>query len=137
MIAFGTKSVAEAALNVESLLRVPVAAKPAAPDPGAARASRSAATPAGDFIRDEVLKRVEPTVAVRMSQEELAVRVNDLVAEIANTGNLLLNQAEQHLVDDMIGLGPDRAAAARRHRRGHSGQRAARDLCRAPRQAGR
>ncbi len=111
MIAFGTKSVAEAALNVESLLRVPVAAKPAAPDPGAARASRSAATPAGDFIRDEVLKRVEPTVAVRMSQEELAVRVNDLVAEIANTGNLLLNQAEQHLlsasiVDDMIGLGP-------------------------------
>ncbi len=112
MIKFGTKS----------LLRTPEAAKPTiitqplpvpqrVPPFGSVDLPRSPTTPAADYIRDEVLKRVEPAVAVRMSQAELTVRVNEIVTEIANSRNLLLNQAEQHLlaasiVDDMIGLGP-------------------------------
>ncbi len=66
---------------------------------------------ASDLIRDQVLLRIEPAVAVRMSAAELSVRVGDLVAEIATADRLLLNRHEQsalshEIVDDMIGLGP-------------------------------
>ena len=64
-----------------------------------------------DLIRDEVLLRIEPAAAVRMSRAELSVRVIDLVAQIATDNRLLLNWQEQHtlsnlIVDDMVGLGP-------------------------------
>jgi pilus assembly protein CpaF len=81
----------------------------AVPIPPPRRAPNTAA--AADFIRDEVLTRIEPTMAVRMTKAELAVRVDQLVAEIANEQSLLLNQREQRhlateIVDDMVGLGP-------------------------------
>jgi pilus assembly protein CpaF len=87
----------------------PVPAAAATPAPLARRAPNTAA--ASEFIRDEVLTRIEPTMAVRMTKAELAVRVDQLVAEIANEQSLLLNQREQRtlateIVDDMIGLGP-------------------------------
>ncbi len=64
-----------------------------------------------DVIRDQVLIRIEPAVAVRMSPGELTTRVNELVAEIATELRLLLNRSEQEalskvIVDDMVGLGP-------------------------------
>jgi pilus assembly protein CpaF len=66
---------------------------------------------AADLIYDQILSRVEPALAVRMSRAELMVRVEQLVAEIADQRRLLLNQQEQQtlaaeMVDDMIGLGP-------------------------------
>ena len=83
-----------------------------APNTAAAVPRRVAnAAAAVDFIRDEVLTRIEPTMAVRMTKPELMTRVDQLVAEIANEQSLLLNQREQRnlateIVDDMIGLGP-------------------------------
>ncbi len=64
-----------------------------------------------EFIRDQVLSRIEPGTAIRLSQAELMQRVDQLIAEIANEQKLLLNQVEQRalgaaIVDDMIGLGP-------------------------------
>jgi pilus assembly protein CpaF len=64
-----------------------------------------------DFIRGEVLQRIEPAVAVRMTQSDLTRRVNSLVAEIATERRFLLNRQEQQdlghaIVDDMVGLGP-------------------------------
>ena len=66
---------------------------------------------AADLVYDQILSRVEPALAVRMSRTELMVRVEQLVAEIADQRRLLLNQQEQEalaaeMVDDMIGLGP-------------------------------
>jgi pilus assembly protein CpaF len=66
---------------------------------------------AADLIYDQILARVEPALAVRMSRTELMIRVEQLVAEIADQRRLLLNQLEQQglaaeMVDDMIGLGP-------------------------------
>jgi len=71
------------------------------------RPSFSAAT---DTIRDQVLTRIEPAIAVRLSRAQLTGRVFELVAEIANQQRLLLNEAEQQglaatIVDEMIGLG--------------------------------
>src|SRR5579859_5695727 len=85
---------------------VPAVAQ-AAPSPAVKRTPNTAA--AAEFIRDEVLTRVEPTMAVRMTKAELTVRVDQLVAEIANEQSLLLNQREQRtlaaeIVDDMVGL---------------------------------
>ena len=64
-----------------------------------------------DVVYDQILERVDPALAVRMSRTELTARVEQLVAEIADLRRLLLNQHEQQLlaaamVDDMIGLGP-------------------------------
>src|SRR5579864_4196870 len=70
----------------------PAPAAAAAPAPLVRRAPNTAA--ASEFIRDEVLTRIEPTMAVRMTKAELAVRVDQLVAEIANEQSLLLNQRE-------------------------------------------
>jgi pilus assembly protein CpaF len=72
---------------------------------------RKDTSPDKDFIRDQVLQRIEPAVAIQMSQLDLTGRVNILVAEIATERRLLLNRQEQHdlgheIVDDMIGLGP-------------------------------
>ncbi len=41
-----------------------------------------------DLIRDQVLLRIEPVAAVRMSKAELTSFVNNLVAEIANERKL-------------------------------------------------
>jgi len=65
----------------------------------------------GDFIRDRVLSGIEPTVAVRLSHEELTQRIDQMIAQIANSQRLLLNKSEQQalasdLVNDMLGLGP-------------------------------
>ncbi len=63
-----------------------------------------------DTIRDQVLTRIEPAVAVRLTRAQLAKRVDELVSEIANQQRLLLNEAEQQelaatIVDEMVGLG--------------------------------
>jgi pilus assembly protein CpaF len=81
---------------------------------GSRQASHTGGTSASgarDFIRDQVLMRIEPGVAVRMTQEELIRRTNQLVGEIANERRVLLNENEQRvlaqeIVDDMIALGP-------------------------------
>jgi pilus assembly protein CpaF len=64
-----------------------------------------------DAIRDQILKQIEPGVAVQMTPATLTQRVEELVAEIADERRLLLNQLEQRTlaaetVDDMLGLGP-------------------------------
>jgi pilus assembly protein CpaF len=71
----------------------------------------TAAMHAAPAIRDEVLLRIEPVAAVRMTKSDLAVFVNALVGEIANEGRLLLNKEDQdrlarEIVDEMVGLGP-------------------------------
>ncbi|WP_245411975.1 CpaF family protein [Methylocella silvestris] len=78
---------------------------------GATIAARSNIAAAKEFIRDQIFKRIEPLVAVRISNQELAIFVNQLVAEIANERKFLLNHDEQHtlatsIVDEMVGLGP-------------------------------
>jgi pilus assembly protein CpaF len=110
VIKFGSKST-EPAASSGPLSDQAMLARSAVPSAARTKPLRTPASPAADYIRDDVLKRIEPAVAVRMSQEELTLRVNEMVAEIANARHLLLNQHEQHLlaaniVDDMIGLGP-------------------------------
>jgi pilus assembly protein CpaF len=91
--------------------RTQAPAFPAAAPPQATIVPRPQVSPTSDVIRDQVLLRIEPAVAVRMSQTELFTRISDLVAEIATEHQLLLNRQEQHalsnvIVDDMVGLGP-------------------------------
>jgi len=79
-----------------------------------------------DVIRDQVLLRIEPVNAVRMTKQELTVVVDRLVFEIANEKKLLLNQTEQdtlcrNIVDDMIGLGEPRRDLLRVARRAPRG----------------
>ena len=79
--------------------------------PSAPALTRPGSSPDKDYIRDQVLLRIEPAIAIRMTQADLAVRVNLLVAEIATDRRLLLNRQEQHdlgheIVNDMVGLGP-------------------------------
>jgi pilus assembly protein CpaF len=110
MIRFGSKSALPPAA-AGAPRSPPTEVRSSAANVDRTKPQRTPAHPAADFIRDDILKRIEPAVAVRMSQEELAGRVNDMVAEIATARNLLLNQHEQRLlaasiVDDMIGLGP-------------------------------
>ena len=71
----------------------------------------SSPSQAAAAIRDQVLQRIDPMVAVRMTKPELMLFVNALVSEIANERRLLLNKAEQdgfarNIVDEMVGLGP-------------------------------
>ena len=110
MIKFGSKS-AQPPPPTDPLSGQPLKTQSMLPSFNRAKPLRTPESPAADYIRDDVLKRIEPAVAVRMSQVELTARVNDMVAEIANARNLLLNQHEQRMlaasiVDDMIGLGP-------------------------------
>jgi pilus assembly protein CpaF len=114
MIKFGSKSM-DAPAVVTTMPDAGIVQTTSARPPGSGvergKQSRAPASPAADYIRDDILKRIEPAVAVRMSHEELTGRVNDMVAEIASARSLLLNQREQRalaasIVDDMIGLGP-------------------------------
>ncbi len=73
--------------------------------------SASPVSSAADSIRDLVLQRIEPAVAVRMPAQALTVRIEELVSAIANERRVLMNSAEQRgltndIVNDMIGLGP-------------------------------
>ncbi|NEM65236.1 CpaF family protein, partial [Escherichia coli] len=73
--------------------------------------TRPTVSEAKDFIRDQIFLRIEPLVAVRISQQDLMVSVNKVVAEIATGRKILLNQDEQRvisasIVDEMVGLGP-------------------------------
>jgi pilus assembly protein CpaF len=83
-------------------------AKAPATDPRqTARPKRPSAV---DIIRDRVFTRIDPAIAIRLTQNELTARVDEVVADIANEQRLLLNQIEQHalaasIVDEMIGLG--------------------------------
>ncbi len=74
-------------------------------------AVRGRAVTTADVIRDEILARIEPAVAVQMTAPALTERVEALVAEIADERRLLLNYRDQRtlaaeMVDDMLGLGP-------------------------------
>jgi pilus assembly protein CpaF len=113
MTTFGTKSVFGRRNTGETAPSTPVAMAPghAAAAEAATPQAKGASGSAMDVIRDQVLLRVEPAVAVRMSQGELSERVTALVSEIATELKLLLNRQEQQglaheIVDDMIGLGP-------------------------------
>jgi hypothetical protein len=104
MAAFGKRSSGDPSPPVQ-LTVVPVAA-----GTGTAQ-TRGTAAASTDVIRDQVLFRIEPTVAVRMTQADLSERVGVLVSEIATELKLLLNRQEQQtlaheIVDDMVGLGP-------------------------------
>jgi pilus assembly protein CpaF len=64
-----------------------------------------------DLIHDEVLSRIEPSLAVQLSQAELMRRVEKMIDEIANERSFLINQSEQNslteeIVQNMVGLGP-------------------------------
>lgn len=77
-----------------------------APGAGSEKANRAL-----NVIRDQVLTRVEPAVAVRMTRDELRGRIAQLIADIAGAQHLLVNEYEQRslaaeMVDEMLGLGP-------------------------------
>jgi len=110
MVGFGRRP-----QKIEEPVPAPSADQPPLPAPArmgaAAPPVRSDPHPATDFIRGEVLQRIQPAVAVQMTQPNLQTRVNLLVAEIATERRLLLNRQEQQdlgheIVDDMVGLGP-------------------------------
>ena len=115
MFQFGKKAAgneAEAPPPAEAAL----APEPASPQSAAGVEERPAYPATTDTIRDQVLSRIEPAVAVRLTRAQLTNRVFELVAEIANEQRLLLNEAEQQ------GLAAD-------HRRRHDRPRPARDRC--------
>jgi pilus assembly protein CpaF len=83
------------------------AASPAPALPPRSEGARSAAS----LIHHEILGRIVPAEAIRLSETELRARVAQLVIEIAAERRMLLNQKEQEqlareLVDDMVGYGP-------------------------------
>ncbi len=64
-----------------------------------------------EVIHEAILARLEPTLAVQLSEADLRVRIGQMVSEIATEKRLLLNHQEQEqiareIVDDMIGQGP-------------------------------
>ena len=64
-----------------------------------------------EIIYEAILARLEPTLAVQLSEDDLRVRIGQMVSEIATEKRLLLNHQEQEqiareIVDDMIGQGP-------------------------------
>ena len=66
---------------------------------------------AADVIRDEVLQRIEPSAAIRLTEPQLFAKIEQFVAQIANERRLLLNVGEQRalateIVSDIVGLGP-------------------------------
>ena len=109
ILGFGKKTTEDGGLPLLEL--APPAQASSQPDSPPPPMRRTAVSTARDLIRDQVLMRIEPGVAVRMTQEELIGRTDQLVAEIANERRVLLNQHEQRLlaheiVDDMVALGP-------------------------------
>ncbi len=106
MFNFGKKTVDET--PPPPVGTVPTAKAAEAALAGTEKTLESSAT---DLIRDQVLKRIEPSVAVHLSKPELSARVDEMVVAVANEHRLLLNQYEQHtlaanIVDEMVGLGP-------------------------------
>src|SRR5579872_1689756 len=66
---------------------------------------------AADVIRDEVLQRIEPSAAIRLTEAQLFAKIEQFVAQIAIERRLLLNVGEQRalaaeIVSDIVGLGP-------------------------------
>jgi pilus assembly protein CpaF len=64
-----------------------------------------------DQIHDQVLARMEPSLAVRLSRPELLANIEPLVSRIADERHLLLNREEQvalaiQIADEIVGLGP-------------------------------
>jgi len=62
-------------------------------------------------IRDELMKRIDPTVAGKVSRRSLQAQIAVIVSEIATEQKIQLNELEEaglaaELTDDMIGLGP-------------------------------
>jgi pilus assembly protein CpaF len=83
----------------------PVTVAPAPRDAGVATSV------AAELVHEQILGRIDPAAAVRMSAADLKARVGHLVVEIAEERRLLLNQQEQQqiahdIVDDMVGHGP-------------------------------
>jgi pilus assembly protein CpaF len=77
----------------------------------ALRDARIAATAAAALVHEQILGRIDPALAIRMSTTDLKARVVQLVIELADERRLLLNQQEQQqiaqdIVDDMVGHGP-------------------------------
>ncbi len=63
------------------------------------------------LVRERLMRRIEPSVAVRMRRDRLRARIGAVVAEIANEERLQLNGREQEqladdMLDDMVGVGP-------------------------------
>jgi pilus assembly protein CpaF len=89
----------------------PAASHSAQPNAAVAYGVQNATTIVTDLVRDQVLLRIEPSAAIRMTKTELTAFVHTLIAEIAVEKKLLLNQKEQDslttiIVDEMVGLGP-------------------------------
>src|SRR6516225_9019151 len=64
-----------------------------------------------DQIREELLKRIDPAAASRVSRRMLQAQIAIMVSEIATEQKVQLNELEEaalaaELTDDMIGLGP-------------------------------
>jgi pilus assembly protein CpaF len=62
-------------------------------------------------IREELMKRIDPAVAAKVSRRSLQAQIAILVSEIATEHKVQLNELEEvalaaELTDDMIGLGP-------------------------------
>jgi pilus assembly protein CpaF len=62
-------------------------------------------------IRDELMKRIDPAAAARVSRRSLRAQIAILVSEIATDQKVQLNELEEaalaaELTDDMVGLGP-------------------------------
>jgi pilus assembly protein CpaF len=62
-------------------------------------------------IRDELMRRIDPAVAGRVSRRSLQAQIAILVSEIATEQKVQLNELEEaglaaELTDDMVGLGP-------------------------------
>jgi pilus assembly protein CpaF len=105
MAAFGTKAADHPTVTADVKAEAVISA---AAVPGYTHATDPAAI---EVIRDEVLLRIEPSSAVKMTHAVLMARVYLMIGEIANEKKQIINQFEQHrlaneIVDDMIGLGP-------------------------------
>ena len=97
--------VAEAPAQAPTTLAAPAPVK----RPADSKARRN--TKLQETIREQLLKRIDPATAVKMSRKRLLREIEGLVAEIANEERLQLNQRDQtaiatDLLDDMIGFGP-------------------------------
>jgi pilus assembly protein CpaF len=62
-------------------------------------------------IRDELMRRIDPAAAGRVSRRSLQAQISILVSEIATEQKVQLNELEEaalgaELTDDMVGLGP-------------------------------
>jgi hypothetical protein len=62
-------------------------------------------------IRDELMKRIDPAAAAKVSRRHLQAQIAILISEIATEHKIQLNELEQaalaaELTDDMVGLGP-------------------------------